>query len=103
MKLLNFLFLEFFILSGCDELSFTNSEIQAEGLVDMKKTEPQLEKPLDDSDKEIPHPLPETKSKIETPDEISEEETTLISENMELTKDTVIKNRFPRLKPWYSA
>ena len=90
MRFLNFLFFTFLILSGCDELSFTDVETQGKGLIEAKKTGEEPETTPDNLNEVEASP-----SEIEeqTPDEISEKETTLISENMELTKDTVIQNR----------
>ena len=95
MRFLNFLFFTFLILFGCDELSFTDEETQSKGLIEAKKTEEESEITPDNSKEAETSPLEikEQSPETETPDEISEEETTLISENLKLTKDTIIQNR----------
>ena len=90
MRVSNFLFAGLLILSGCDDLSFTDVETQGGGLVDIKKTG---KEPLDDSGKDTVQPEKSQPTENESPDAISEEETTLISEDMELAKNTVIQNR----------
>ena len=100
MRFLSFLFFAFLILSGCDELSFTDAETQGEGFIDVKEVREEPEKPEQSPEnlqevKTLPL-LPETEElppETKAPEEIPEEETTLISKNMELTKDTVIQNR----------
>ena len=94
MRFLIFLFFTFLIFS-CDELSFTDTKTQRTSLIDTNKTEEKTETTLDNSNEVEVSPA-ETEQQTpenETPDEIPEEETIFISENMELTKDTVIQNR----------
>ena len=95
MRFLNFLFFVFLILSGCDELSFTDEETQGESLIDIKKVEEGPEKLPDKSQevKDSPPELEEEPPEIKEPEEIPEEEITFISEDMNLKKDTVIQNR----------
>lgn len=70
MKTLNYLFLSFLfvILPACNKLPFTNEEMQS------LSEETIIEKPKNE-------------------DELSEDEITLIEENIELTENTVIQNR----------
>ncbi|MCY4512565.1 MAG: hypothetical protein OXB86_02625 [Bdellovibrionales bacterium] len=94
MRVLSFLFFAILILA-CDELSFTDEETQGDSLIDIKKVEEKPEK-LPDKSKEVkisPPELEEEPPEIKTPEEILEEETVFISEDMNLEKDTVIQNR----------
>ena len=76
-----FLLFSFFIFLACEDLSFTDSDVF------LPETKPV---------QEIPIPRIEnggTFNTTENSTEISEDETTLISENLELSKDTIIQNR----------
>lgn len=95
MKVLKLLILFYFIvLSACKELSFTNEDLQS--LESTEVESPELTAPEEVNDKASFNSLSDEtnmEDEVSEKETFSEEEITIISENVELTEDTIIQNK----------
>ena len=86
----------FLILSACKELPFTDKDIQNNLSSASKAGSPNTDELLSNEASSINQNLkdnPDLEKQVEIEQELSEEEITVISHNMELTEDTVIQNK----------
>ena len=95
MKILKLLTLVYFTaLSACKELPFTNEDVQSLASISENQAE-SIPSEETTNEENLESLSLEIKSEDETPEEqsLSEEEITTISENMELTENTIIQNK----------